>query len=69
MQKAWVIEALESHADEPDYLVGTSKGRTYFYWSKDHTNAKKFGSSSEAAKWAEDYRLPCGYRICPFEWG
>lgn len=59
----WYIEADETSARNPSFLLGVSKGRCFFLWEDDITKAKKFNSELQAYQWARDNRLLCGFRV------
>ena len=60
---AWVIEAQESYYNKPDYFVGFSAGRCFLSWSDELQFALKFDTKEQAAKFAADNRLHCGFRL------
>ena len=59
-----MIEAHESPVDAPHFLNKITRGQCFFVWSDQYKDAKKFNTAREAAVWAADNRLNCGFRVC-----
>ena len=64
MSIKWVIEAHESPTYAPHFLHRITKGHCFFVWSDEYVDAKKFNTAQEAATWAANNRLNCGFRVC-----